>query len=152
MHDAERPIALLSSLFANSNRDPKKRKTPFNYLDYSFYKPVDAGEKPSGQYGAAFIELVRLGLAPAWTLFCYKEMAAGADPNLPVGEPALISEDAVLLYPAPVGNGYSGLLIARESAGNQRRKFISTKGVEVTLSVPYIETKVVAREGEVLMP
>ena len=143
-------MALLASLHANSNRDAKKQREPYNYLDFSFYKPKDAGEKPDGHNGAAYLELIRLRLLPHWALFCYKELSIHATPGYVPGEPALIASDAILLHPELKPNGYTGLLIAMESASDQRRVFTSTKGTEVTLQVPYVETKFVARENELL--
>jgi len=136
---------------ANANRDKKKQSQPYTYLDFSFYKPQDAGERPDGHNGAAYVELVRLKLLPSWALFCYKELVSSAAPGYVPGEPALIAEDAILLHPEQKPGGYSGLLIAMESAGDQMRVFTSTKGTEVTLRVPYIETKFVARENELLI-
>lgn len=135
---------------ANANRDKKKQSQPYTYLDFSFYKPQDAGETPDGHNGAAYMELSRLKLLPSWALFCYKELAASATPGYVPGEPALIAEDAILLHPELKPGGYSGLLIAMESASDQVRTFTSTKGTEFNLRVPYIETKFVARENELL--
>ena len=135
---------------ANQNRDKKRQAQPYTYLDFSFYKPQDAGETPDGHNGAAYVELVKLKLLPSWALFCYKELASSAVPGYVPGEPALIAKDAILLHPELKPGGYQGLLIAMESAGDQLRKFTSTKGTEVTLRVPYIETKFVARENELL--
>lgn len=152
LHDRERPIALLASLQANQNRDRKKHKEPYTYLDFSFYKPRNNEDSPEGYYGASYLELLRKGLLPSWALFCYSAMNDAADPSYIPGEPALIAKDAMLLHPKKKGNGYEGLLIALESAGDQVRTFTSTKGVEVVLRVPYVESKAVAREGEFLTP
>ena len=135
---------------ANKQRDAKKQPKPYTYLDFSFYKPQDAGETPDGHNGAAYVELIKLNLLPSWALFCYKELASSASPGYIPGEPALIAEDAILLHPEQKPSGFSGLLIAMESAGDQVRTFTSTKGTEVVLRVPYIETKFVARENELL--
>lgn len=137
-------------MHANSNRDRKKQSQPYSYLDFSFYKPQDAGETPDGHNGAAYLELLRLRLLPSWALFCYKELASSASPGYVPGEPALIAEDAILLHPERRPGGYTGLLIAMESASDQTRRFVTTKGAEVVLRVPYIETKFVARENELL--
>ncbi len=143
---------MLSSLQANQNRDKKKTPKPYSYLDFSFYKPPADDDGPSGHYGSAYKELIRLKLMPSWALFCYKEIASSAAPDYVPGEPALISSDAILLHPEFKDGGYHGLLIALESAGDQVRTFVSTKGVEVDLRVPYIETKVVAMEDGFLTP
>lgn len=152
LHDSERPVALLASMQANQNRDRKKHKEPYTYLDFSFYRPRNSEDSPDGHYGASYLELLRRGLLPSWALFCYPAMSEAADPSYVPGEPALIAEDVMLLHPKKKGNGYEGLLIALESAGDQVRTFVSTKGVEVTLRVPYVESKAVAREGEFLTP
>ena len=138
-------------MHANLNRDKKKQSQAYTYLDFSFYKPQDDGENPDGHNGAAYLELVRLKLLPSWALFCYKQLSSSASPGYVPAEPALIASDAILLHPQLKPNGYSGLLIAMESAGDQIRTFTSTKGVEVNLRVPYIETKFVARENELLI-
>lgn len=135
---------------ANSNRDKKKAPEAYTYLDFSFYKPEDAGETPDGHSAAAYVELIKRRLLPGWALFCYKGLAPHATPGYVPGEPALIAEDAILLHPELKPNGYSGLLIAMESAGDKKRLFTSTRGLEVVLQVPYIETKFVARENELL--
>lgn len=150
LHDQERPIALLSSMQANQNRDKKKQPKAYTYLDFSFYKPQHDGETPDGHNGAAYLELIRLKLLPSWALFCFKEIAAAAAPGYVPGEPGLIAEDAVLLHPEARPDGYVGLLIAAESASDQLRTFTSTKGVEITLRVPYVDSKFIARENELL--
>ena len=150
LHDMERPVAMLSSLYANSQRDPKKSQKPYNYLDFSFYKPFDTGDTPQGQYGAAYIELVKTKRLPSWALFCYKSLVAGAQDGYVPSEPAFVAEDAILLHPEKVGGGYRGLLIAMETASDKRRVFLSSKGEEIVLSVPFISTKVVAEENVTL--
>jgi predicted component of type VI protein secretion system len=152
MHDTERPIALLTSIYVNSKRDRKKAGKPASYLDFCFYKAADKDSGPSGQYGAAMLELIKLKKNPAWTLFCFKDLAQSADSTFTGDTVALVSKDAILLNPTKDGSTYRGMLIAEESASDQMREFISTDGEKVTLKVPYVETKVVARENEVLWP
>ena len=65
--------------------------------------------------------------------------------------PALIAEDALLLHPEKVQGGYKGLLVAKESAGDQRRAFVNSIGEVIHLTVPYVRTKVVADEGVTLI-
>ena len=143
-------MALLSSIQANSQRDTKKQRQPYSYLDFSFYKPRDSGETPDGHYGAAYLELIRKKKLPSWALFCFKELSSSAAIDYVPGEPAFICEDAVLLHPVQKGSGYEGLLLALESAGDQRRVFTDSKGQEISLQLPYIETKVIARENVIL--
>jgi len=150
LHDAERPVALLSSMQANSARDAKKQRKPYTYLDFSFYKPRDSGETPDGHYGAAYLELVREKRLPAWALFCFKELSSSATVDYVPGEPAFICEDAILLHPTPKTNGYEGLLLALESASDERRVFTDSRGQKISLQLPYVETKVIARENVIL--
>lgn len=151
LHEAERPVAMLSSLYANSKRDQRKTK-PVSYLDFSFYKPLDDGQIPQAHYGAAYLELLKAKRLPAWALFCYKDFAASADPSYVPTESGLVAEDAILLHPEAVGRGYQGLLIAQESAGGRYRVFRNAKGDETRLLVPDVDSKVVAREDAFLMP
>ncbi len=141
---------MLSSIQANSGRDTKKQRQPYTYLDFSFYKPRDSGETPDGHYGAAYLELVRQKKLPAWALFCFKELSSSATIDYVPGEPAFICEDAVLLHPVQKAGGYEGLLLALESAGDKRRTFTDSRGQEISLQLPYVETKVIARENVVL--
>ena len=65
--------------------------------------------------------------------------------------PALIAEDALLLHPQKVGpNSYEGLLIALESASEKARVFSDGEGQAVTLTLPYVKTKMIAEEDVVL--
>jgi len=150
LHDEERPIAMLSSIQANSQRDPKKTQKSYTYLDFSFYKPRDSQDIPQSHYGSAYAELVRTKRLPSWALFCFKSLMSSVDDSYVPSEPALIAEDAILLHPEKSKGSYSGLLIALESAGDSRRLFRASNGDEVWLTVPFIDTKVVAREDVVL--
>lgn len=141
---------MLSSLYANSQRDPKKSQKPYTYMDFSFYKPVHSEDIPQSHYGSAYAELVRAKLLPSWALFCFKSLMASVDEGYVPAEPALIAEDAILLHPEYIGGDYKGLLIAMESASDQRRTFKSTNGKEVALTVPYISTKFIAEENATL--
>lgn len=150
LHDYERPIALNTTVVASQNRDPKKGKMP-TYTDFSFYKPVEAGDRPDYVYGSAYIALVKAKRMPNWALFCYKDLAASASEDYVPLEPALIAEDALLLHPTQVGpNSWEGLLIAKESASEQRRKFVDSKGQVIALTVPYVRTKFIAEEDIIL--
>lgn len=151
LHEAERPVALLSSLYANSKRDPRKSK-PSSYLDFSFYKPLISGEVPQSHYGSAYLLLLKQKRLPGWALFCYKAFADSAAADYVPAEPGLIAEDAILLHPEPLGRGYQGLLVAMESAGGQRKMFVNSKGDEIWLTVPEISSKVVAEESVILLP
>lgn len=150
LHDAERPIALNTTVIAAQNRDPKKGKGPV-YTDFCFYKPVNDGDRPDYVYGSAYVQLIKEKRLPSWTLFCYKDLSLSANPAYEPEECALIAEDAVLLHPEKVGsNSYEGLLLAKESASEQVRVFVDSRGNSVSLRVPHIGTKLVAQEGVVL--
>ena len=79
-------------------------------------------------------------------------MSSGASNDYIPEKVALIAGDAILLHPRRVGKAFEGLLIAQESASDQVRTFLSTEGETIRLRVPYIDTKVIAREGETLTP
>lgn len=145
MHDRERPIALATSLIANKGRDPKKSKT-LSYLDMSFYKPIDQEGAVDYYYGSAMMQLAKRKLLPSWTLFCFKEVTANAASDYIPEMCALIAEDAILLHPVQHGHIWEGMLIAQESASEQRRVFKSETGVQVTLTVPHVHTKIVCEE------
>ena len=150
LHDYERPIALNTTVIASQNRDPKKGKMP-TYSDFSFYKPVEDGDRPDYVYGSAYMALVREKRLPPWALFCFKDLSAAANAGYDPVEPALIAEDAILLHPRKVGPGsYEGLLIAMESASEERRSFTDSKGQVVSLRLPYVGTKFIAEEDVIL--
>ena len=150
LHDAERPIALNTTVLAAQNRDPKKGKPPV-YTDFCFYKPVADGDRPDHVYGSSYVKLIADKKLPSWALFCYKDLSrsalAGYEPEIC----ALIAEDAILLHPEKVGaNSYEGLLLAKESASGERRSFKNDFGEEIFLSVPQVGTKLIAQEGVIL--
>ena len=149
MFELERPVAQLTSLTANGMRDPKKTK-PYKYEDFSFYMTREAQDLPDGCYGSAMLQLVKMGKMPSWGLFCFSQLSAGADKTYLPDVCALIAEDAILLHPMRTGEGYEGLLIAQESASNQRRIFVDEHGSTIELTVPHIHTKVIATEGVTL--
>lgn len=143
----ERPIATQTALLANQNRDPKKQRKPFDPRDFSYYLPRDERNLPTDVYGSAAMLMVRAGRFPSWALFCYKDLAASATEDYIPAMCALVSKDAILLHPVRTNNGWKGMLIAQESASESRRVFTDDEGHEYTLSVPFIETKFVAKEG-----
>jgi len=142
---------MLSSLYANSQRDPKKSQKAYTYMDFSFYKPMESIDIPQSHYGSAYAELVRSKRMPSWALFCFKSLMASVDDKYVPSEPGFVAEDAILLHPEKVQGGYKGLLIATESAGDQRRVFVNSNGEQIWLTVPFIQTKVVAEEGVILL-
>ena len=140
----------MTSVFANSKRDPKKQSKSLTYLDFSFYKPNEGSESADSIYGSSMLALLRDKKLPAWTLFCFKELTSNAENDYVPDEPAFIAEDAILLHPVKVSGGFKGLLIAQESSSEQIRAFEGADGTKYHLMVPYIETKVIAREEATL--
>ena len=143
LNDYEKPIAALTCLTANINKDKKTK--PFAPEDFYVYKRPDDINGPAMCYGASYLHLIKTKQLPSWALFCYKEVsssAGGAVPPLP----AIFSENAVLLAPARTEDGYKGMLIAREKAKGLQR-FTSPCGVDVQLIIEDVPTKVVAIEG-----
>ena len=150
LHDYERPIALNTTVIASQNRDPKKGKMP-TYTEFSFYKPVEDGDRPDYVYGSAYMSLVKSKRLPHWALFCFKDLSSSANAGYEPAEAALIAEDAILLHPTRVGhNSYEGLLIAMESASEKRRDFTDDKGQVISLTLPYVGTKFIAEEDVIL--
>ena len=150
LYQTELPIAQQTALIANQQRDPKRKVEPFKVSDFSFFKPAVSGERPSSHYGSAALAMIKAGTFPSWALFCFKQLSDIADPSYMPGVAGFVSEDALLLHPTKTEHGYQGLLIARESAGNQRRDFVDENGNKVSLSVPAVGTKVVAEEDVTL--
>lgn len=150
MYHRELPIAQLTSVTANQNRDPKKTPQPYTADTFSFFKPKHLENLPAGYYGSAAVAMVKAGTYPAWALFCFKELNSMADPSYTPGLPALVSEDAILLHPVKKEDGYKGMLIAREAAGNKMIEFKGSNGLIVSLYVPEVKTKVVAEEDVTL--
>jgi len=119
--------------------------------DFALYRPIDDEGLAAGCYGASVLALIKMQKYPSWALFCYKELVATADRDYEPTVPAFLSEDAILLHPSRQANGFSGLLIAKESAGGRSVVFESTTGEIYMLDVPEIDTKFVAIEDVTLL-
>ena len=146
----ERPSALLASIYVNSKRDPKKSKA-LEYTDFCFYKPRNDGNSASVENGSAMLQLAKAGLLPSWALFCFKEVTSHADPAYKPSTLALVSDDAILIHPVKTELGYTGLLIAQESAGLAMREMVNPEtGSVVKLRIPRVHTKIIAEEGATL--
>ena len=149
LHDQEMPIALNTAVYANSQRDPKKDQKPFGPLDFAMYRPLE-GNGPAGYYAACYLHLIEQKEMPPWALFCYKEVASSARGSAG-RQYALFSEDAILVGPRrQEEGGFKGFLIALETASEQVRTFSDPDGNFFNLTLPKIETKVVAEEDVVL--
>ena len=146
LHAHERPIALQSSLIANVNRDSKRQRKPYSAEDFYLYQPRDEQDLPAGRCGAAALALIERRLFPGWALFCYRELASGAS-STPPALLAFISDTAILLAPVKTSDGYKGMLIAQEAAGDSWHQFKSPCGRIETLYVPRVPTKVMAQDN-----
>lgn len=148
LHAYERPIALLTNLTANLNIDKKKQKK-LSIDQFYLYQPVEAKNLPEARYGAAVKELISRSLFPSWGLFCYKDLVYRAGDTIP-DLLCFTGESAILIAPQETPTGYKGLLIALEEAGGLDMEMVSPCGKKVVLTIPYIHTKVVAKEDVVL--
>lgn len=147
LFEYERPIASIAALFANSKRDPKKRKEPYGMDQFCLYKPKEAMNIPAYVYGSAALVAIEKQLFPHWGLFCYKELAASANPDYVPGISIALCDDAFILHPTIEDDGVRGLLVAMESAGGQFRTITDDNGVEYKVTIPPVETKFVAIEN-----
>ena len=141
---------MISSILANHNRNPKKTKESYTLEQFCLYKPKAQQDLPDYVYGSAAVAAIERGLLPSWALFCYKSLATSASEQYEPQVSIMVAEDALLLHPTKTEDGYKGMLIAMESASKQKRKFKIEGGETVTLTVPEIETKVIAMENVAL--
>ena len=145
LHQAEAPIALLSSLFANANRDSKKKKEPYKMEDFFLFEPRDIRNIPTSVYGSAAMALAEKGLLPSWALFVFKDLKEAADGS-PPSLLAYVCEDVVVLAPVHAGRSLKGMIIAKQSASNRKRRMTSPCGRSIYLQIPLIDGKFFARE------
>lgn len=145
LHEQERPLGLMMSIQANLNRDPKKRSKPYTAENFYLYQPQDEKDIPKQRYGAAAMALIEQKQFPAWGLFCFKELAAAAS-GPPPAVLGFIGDNAMLLGPEKTPTGYKGMLIATEEASNQIIDVQSPCGLKMKMLVPYISTKIEAKE------
>lgn len=150
LHYAEAPVALLSSILANTNRDPKKKKEPFKMEDFYLFEPRDERNIPTSVYGAAAMALAAQGLLPSWALFVFKALKESAE-GTPPALLAYICDDAIILAPLHYGTNLKGMIIAKHDASGQRRKMTSPCGKEIYVEIPVGNGKFYAQE-DVEMP
>lgn len=145
LHSHEAPIALLTSLIANTNRDSKKKREPYKINDFFLFEPQDMKNIPMAIYGSAAMEMVSRGLFPSWALFIFKDLkeaSAGSPPKLL----AFMCDDAILLAPALNSTTVKGMLIAREPASKKRLHMTSPCGEKIYVELPVITSKFLAQE------
>ena len=145
LHQTEAPVALLSSLFANSNRDPKKQRKPYSMEDFFLYKPRDDRNIPMASYGAAVMKMIELGTFPRWAYCFYKDFKAAASGPAPA-RLALMHEYAVLVAPEIGDETVRGLLISEDKASDQVLEFESDDGVKLSLQMPKLDIRYSANE------
>jgi len=117
--------------------------------DFFLYQPRDSRNLPSSVYGAAALELIRLGLMPSWSLFAFKalkEAAAGAPPELV----AFVGKDVMILAPSILDGEIMGMIIALESSYLKVRDLESPCGRKVRVRVPKMLGKFCAEENLVM--
>lgn len=145
----EAPTSLLCSLFANSNRDPKKTKKPYKINDFFIYEPKENQGVPMAVYGAAALELINQGLFPNWALTFYADLKRSADGS-PPHLLAFIHEKAIVLAPEIDKEVVTGMLIADEVVSEQVIDMQSNHGSMIRLQMPKLTVRYSAKEGVIL--
>lgn len=144
LHEDERPVALLSSIFVNSNRNPKKSK-PAKYQDFCFYVPLALQNLPNPEYGSAAMRLMAQDQFPAWALFIYKDLKSVATTLTPP-RLALRSDNALILAPSIKDGFVKGMLVAQESALGEWVEMIDDDDERYLVQIPPLSGKVTAQE------
>lgn len=146
LHELEAPVALQTSLIANTNRDPKKTKKPFSMEDFFLYQPRDTQNIPKSSYGSAGMKLLEMGLLPAWALFIYRDLkqsAAGSPPQLL----AFLHKSAIILAPLVKTNTVKGMLICEDKVYNTKIEMQSPCGQSIQVFIPKLEGCFIALEN-----
>lgn len=146
LHNIERPIAYLAFQTAEINRDRKKRNKPFKPDDFYHYNDESLRNMPEPKYGAATLELIRLGLFPHWALFTFNELKKRANDALPPEVLCVQCNDAIILAPSIEDQTISGMLIAADTASGKLREMSTPDGRVVTVRMPVIQDKFYAEE------
>lgn len=126
----EMPIAQLTWWTAEINRDPDKRRQPFDLEDFLLFRAHDdVNSGPPEVAGAAMRELIRRKLFPRFAMAFYPVLEkVGMDAPVPQ-RLAFIAADAILMAPRPLpGDRWGGFLIAEHQAAGQVREFRSVDG------------------------
>ena len=146
LHQMEAPTTLLTSLFANSNRDPKKQKKPYDMDDFYLYRMEDSGNMPTSLCGAAAMKMVEKGIFPNWALCVYKDLknaASGAPPNIL----CLLSKHAIILAPKIGDDSVKGMLIFEDVVSEQVITMTSESGLELKVQMPKATIRYSAEEN-----
>lgn len=102
----ELPVAQLTALMANINRDPKKGE-PFTALQFCVYRDDErSSDQLSPEVAAVALELRHEGLCPPLLLTAWKEILASAKPGIQrPAVRALRSDDDAVWVLAPSWEG-----------------------------------------------
>ena len=149
LHQIEAPTALLCSLFANSKRDPKKQKTPYNLNDFFLYQPQDAQDIPTSVYGAAAMKLIENRQFPGWALTFYSDLKKSATGEAPQVL-AYQHKSAIVLAPVIDGHAVKGMLIAEYVVSEKIIELQSNQGEMIRLQMPKLTSQYSAQEDVIL--
>lgn len=150
LHQLEAPVTLLSSLFANSNRDSKKHKKPYTMNDFFLYQPKDDKDIPTGVYGAAAMRLVESREFPLWAYTFYKDLKSAANGPAPTLL-AFSHKNAILLAPVIKEKTIKGMLISEDVVSGQVIEMTSNTGLTYSLQIPVQKSRYIAEENVELL-
>ena len=145
-HMDEAPVSLLTSVFANSNRDPKKKRTPYKMDDFFLYQSKEDRNIPSAVFGSAAMELIKMKMFPKWALFAFKDLKESAN-GRPPSILAYIGVDIMILGPVIDDGQLRGMIICQESSYDTRRQLCSPCGAGLEVLVPRYSGKIYAEEN-----
>jgi hypothetical protein len=149
LHQLEAPTSLLSSLFANANRDPKKQKTPYKMEDFFLYQSREEQNVPMSVYGAAAMQLIKDRKFPQWALSFYgdlKRSASGDPPELL----AYSHKNAIMLAPTIEDGELKGMLICEDVVSEKVIEMKSNLGDKILVKVHKLIIRYSAQEGVAL--
>ena len=147
-HEFEVPIANLTTLTANLNRDTKRQRQPYKLLDFCFFAPDEGENSPDKLAANAYMKLVEDKRLPSWALWVFSSMKHGDASRAPA-LPALIGTGVILLNPEERNGGVEGLLLACKEVSGQTVTLFGDGRKRCRVSLPTFEeaTTRLAREG-----
>ena len=145
LHEQELPVANLTALTANMNRDPKKVRTPYKLTDFCFFADQKDKNDPDAEPAAAYMKLLEDGAIPGWALFVYPDMKVNGSACSPPEPLAAIAEGFILLAPVPKNGGMEGLMLATSAVSGQEIE-VKIGGHAVRVQVPEFDGSVIAKE------
>jgi hypothetical protein len=151
LHNMEIPTANLAALTANINRDPESRKEPYGLADFTFYgEREEEAARVAPRAAAAYKAAGMADLLPAWALFCWDAVTAGAPEGTPEGPLVALGPGVAMVAPSEAGGMLRGLLVARSDASGQTVDLTTPEGASYRVRVPVFSDHVMARDGEAL--